>query len=88
MIVESTPTLTFWSKRSAIWVGVLSSEYGMCSTEMPIVFYFTNALCSFIVPTCFIATIETFKEKLLYIYGNKEKKIVMLRNSKENRTGV
>ena len=28
MIFESTPTLTFWPKCSAIWVGVLSSEYG------------------------------------------------------------
>ena len=28
VIFESTPTLTFWPKRSAIWVGVLSSEYG------------------------------------------------------------
>ena len=29
VIFESTPTLTFWPKRSAIWVGVLSSEYGI-----------------------------------------------------------
>ena len=28
VIVESTPTLTFWPKCSAIWVSVLSSEYG------------------------------------------------------------
>ena len=31
VIFESTPTLTFWPKRSAIWVGVLSSEYGNTS---------------------------------------------------------
>ena len=28
-IFESTPTLTFWPKRSAIKVAVLSSEYGI-----------------------------------------------------------
>ena len=29
MIFESTPTPTFWLTYSAIWVGVLSSEYGI-----------------------------------------------------------
>ena len=39
VIFESTSTLTFWPKRSAIWVGVLSSEYGIYNV---IVLVFNN----------------------------------------------